>query len=102
VGNVPILLAKGAYVPEQGYDTMDLSMPQYRVEALDDLKTTTTPDAAVFSVERASAPSAASSGPSRAEQGALAVAQAKAKKAAAKAEALAKQEALKQRRVVQE
>jgi putative intracellular protease/amidase len=94
VNTVPTLLAKGAYIPEQGYDSMDLSMPQYRVEALDDLKTTTTTDASVPSAERSV--SSSSSGPSRAEQGAIAVAQAKAKKAAAKAEAMAKREAWKQ------
>jgi hypothetical protein len=92
------ILAKGAYTPEAGYDTFDLSMPQYRVEALDTLKTT---DASLSAISDTSTPVGSSktavATPNRAEKGAMAVAQAKAKKEAARAESIAKREALKEK-----
>ena len=97
------LLAKGAYVPEEGYATLDFSMPSYRVESdvqpinsidlLGGGSTSSNADRSSSSSSSATAKKASS--PSRAEKGALAVAQAKAKKEALKAEALAKQQELK-------
>lgn len=98
-----LILAKGAYVPESGYDTLDFSMPSYRVDAdvaepirINDVLGGSTSsgndDRSSTAVKKAS-----SSSPNRAEKGALAMAQAKAKKEAAKAEALAKQQALKEK-----
>ena len=98
------LLAKGAYVPESGYDSLDFSMPSYRVEAdiaepikINDLLGGSTSATDNTGAKKASSPSS----PNRAEKGAQAVAQAKAKKEAAKAEALAKQQALKEKATVQ-
>lgn len=93
------LLAKGAYVPEEGYATLDFSMPSYRVES--DVQPINSIDllgggSTSSNADRSSSATAKkASSPSRAEKGALAVAQAKAKKEALKAEALAKQQELK-------
>jgi hypothetical protein len=100
-----LILAKGAYVPEAGYDTLDFSMPSYRVDAdivepisINDVLGGNTGSSGNDNRNNAGAKTAASSSsPNRAEKGALAVAQAKAKKQAAKAEALAKQQALKEK-----
>ena len=102
--SLSFLLAKGAYVPESGYDSLDFSMPSYRVEAdiaepikINDLLGGSTSATDNTGAKKASSPSS----PNRAEKGAQAVAQAKAKKEAAKAEALAKQQALKEKATVQ-
>lgn len=92
------MLAKGAYVPEEGYASLDFSMPSYRVES--DLQPIISIDllgggSTSSNDDRSSATAEKTSSPSRAEKGALAVAQAKAKKEAVKAEALAKQQELK-------
>jgi hypothetical protein len=96
VKNSFVLLAKGAYVPEAGYASLDMSMPSYNVEESDALVKTKNNDIISNSDGTGSnKKKVASSSPSRAEKGALAVAQAKAKKEAAKAEALSKQQELK-------
>ena len=99
------LLAKGAYVPEEGYDTLDFSMPSYRVDAdVEPISVIGSSTSSSSSNEDRSSTgskkASSSSSPNRAEKGALAVAQAKAKKEAAKAEALAKQQALKEKAIV--
>ena len=96
-----LILGKGAYVPESGYDTLDFSMPSYRVDA-DVAEPIRINDVLGGSDDRSSVgakKASSSSSPNRAEKGALAVAQAKAKKETAKAEALAKQQALKAKAV---
>ena len=99
-----MILAKGAYVPESGYDTLDFSLPSYRVDAdvVEPIRIenvlgggTSSGNGDRTSVDAKK--SSSSSSPNRAEKGALAVAQAKAKKEAAKAEAVAKQQALKEK-----
>jgi hypothetical protein len=98
------MLAKGAYVPEAGYDTLDFSMPSYRVDAdvaepirINDVLGGSTSSGNDDRSSAVTKKASSSSSPNRAEKGALAVAQAKAKKEAAKAEALAKQQALKEK-----
>lgn len=91
------LIAAGAYLPESGYDSLDMSMPSYSVVDLggfpqtDDVR----PGEAVTQEKQVKVSKKKVAGPSRAEISAAKVAKAKADRVTSQAEQIAKMDAMK-------